>query len=241
MDLTGQKFGKLTVRGPGPDKITASGRIERTWICDCECGNEKIILQASLRSGSAKSCGCRTFKRKENKYDLSGEYGVGYTIKGEKFYFDLEDYDRLKEIYWYKGKNGYFVGVDTRTRAKNRKKKITLMHRYIMNAPEDMIVDHIGGINTIHDNRKINLRVVTKRQNQINHKLYGHNTSGITGVYWIQKIRKWEAVIVVEGKKVRLGQYKNKEDAIKARKVGEEKYYKDYSYDRSQEIYKEVM
>lgn len=34
-----------------------------------------------------------------NTYDLSGEYGIGYTTKGEEFWFDLEDYDKIKSIY----------------------------------------------------------------------------------------------------------------------------------------------
>ena len=37
-----------------------------------------------------------TFK-KYNTYDLSGEYGIGYTSKGEEFYFDLDDYDKIKD------------------------------------------------------------------------------------------------------------------------------------------------
>lgn len=36
---------------------------------------------------------CKIF----NKYDLSGEYGIGYTSKGEEFYFDLEDYKKMCE------------------------------------------------------------------------------------------------------------------------------------------------
>ncbi|WP_368488451.1 hypothetical protein [Clostridium sp. BJN0013] len=39
-------------------------------------------------------------KYKYNTYDLTGEYGIGYDAKGNIFYFDLEDYDRIKDFYW---------------------------------------------------------------------------------------------------------------------------------------------
>ena len=48
-------------------------------------------------------------KRKSNRFDISGQFGVGYTSKGEKFYFDLEDYDKIKDYYWYIDAGGYVV------------------------------------------------------------------------------------------------------------------------------------
>jgi hypothetical protein len=54
MDLTGQKFGRLTViERFGHDK-----QRNVTWRCKCECGNEKIVSTSTLNSGSTKSCGC---------------------------------------------------------------------------------------------------------------------------------------------------------------------------------------
>lgn len=53
IDLTGQKFGRLTVLKRG-DNL---GR-DVAWICKCDCGNEKLIRGADLRSGKTKSCGC---------------------------------------------------------------------------------------------------------------------------------------------------------------------------------------
>lgn len=53
IDLTGQRFGKLTV-------IKRSGTRNRMaeWHCKCDCGNEIYTLSGSLRSGASKSCGC---------------------------------------------------------------------------------------------------------------------------------------------------------------------------------------
>lgn len=54
IDLTGKKFGRLTV-------IEEAGRSKQKavkWRCKCECGNETIVVSFSLRSGDTKSCGC---------------------------------------------------------------------------------------------------------------------------------------------------------------------------------------
>ena len=55
IDLTGQKFGRLTVIKKDTDKITNSGSY---WICQCDCGNIKSIKSSSLRRGEIVSCGC---------------------------------------------------------------------------------------------------------------------------------------------------------------------------------------
>lgn len=54
IDLTGQKFGKLTVVSVGDLKKHG----KRTWICRCECGNEKTVLGDCLVQKHTQSCGC---------------------------------------------------------------------------------------------------------------------------------------------------------------------------------------
>src|SRR3954465_12737353 len=52
IDLTGQRFGRLTV-------VACAGRTKRgntIWTCRCDCGNEKIVQASHLRSGSIMSC-----------------------------------------------------------------------------------------------------------------------------------------------------------------------------------------
>lgn len=58
-DLTGQKFGLLTVvsRAKRPEGLTSTGAY---WLCHCECGNSKVIMGKSLRTGKTVSCGCHT-------------------------------------------------------------------------------------------------------------------------------------------------------------------------------------
>lgn len=57
-DLTGMKFGKLTVVKKGEPHITSGGRKLVTWICECDCGKIISASAQNLRSGKVKSCGC---------------------------------------------------------------------------------------------------------------------------------------------------------------------------------------
>ncbi len=70
IDLTGQKFGLLTVLHK--DAASPSGKAK--WICLCKCGNATSVDSGSLRSGKTKSCGCVT---RQLKYDLTGAQ-IGY-------------------------------------------------------------------------------------------------------------------------------------------------------------------
>lgn len=237
-DITGQRFGRLVALELVGFKADAKGNKKAVWLCKCDCGNSIEVCGIDLRSGHIKSCGCihkemLTKRNKEmsynNTYDLSGEYGIGYDSKGKEFYFDLEDYDKIKNDYWFVNGNGYVV-------TSNYKKH---MHRVIMDVDGDnwtnVQVDHIK-TEQKNNNRKNNLRIATPSQNGMNKKTYSNNTSGYTGVYWNKSRSRWTAYISINKKFVCLGFYKNKEDAIKARKEAEEKYYGEYSYNISQII-----
>ena len=70
--------------------------------------------------------------KKENKYDLSGKYGIGYTYKGDEFYFDLDDYTLIKEYCWCIDHEGY---VSTNLWDDDKKKSIR-MHRLIISVSD---------------------------------------------------------------------------------------------------------
>lgn len=241
-DLVGLKFNKLTVIKRLENKVYESGETRSQYLCECDCEekNKVIVLGKNLKNGNTKSCGCLKKKaiaitikanKKYNTYDLSGEYGIGYTSNGKEFYFDLEDYDKIKDYYWYIDNHGY---VRTDIRIDN--KKVTLwMHRLVMCLNDiELCVDHIHGNQTKNDNRKSNLRIATRSQNQMNACLSTNNTSGITGVYWYKPSKKWLAIIMVNRQRIHLGYFEKFEDAVKARKEAEEKYFGEFSYDNSQ-------
>lgn len=57
-DLTGQKFGRLTVVEQVEDYVSPGGQHEARWRCRCECGNIIIVMGRCLKRGNTKSCGC---------------------------------------------------------------------------------------------------------------------------------------------------------------------------------------
>lgn len=159
IDLTGKKFGKLTVLFRSENNIGG----HTAWVCKCECGNVKSIVANSLTKGVSKSCGCVHHngktkynsdgedKETTNSYDLSGDFGIGYTNKQEPFYFDLEDYDKIKTYSWYISSHGYVVSNSKSM--DGRKQHRIFMHRLVMGICDSkQFVDHIYHNKT--DNRK---------------------------------------------------------------------------------------
>lgn len=80
-------------------------------------------------------------------------------------------------------------------------------------------IDHINGI--ITDNRIVNLRDVSRADNQRNQKLPNTNTSGVIGVSWNKTKNKWQAGIKVGGRNRYLGRFDDKEEAVAVRRQAE--------------------
>ena len=55
LDLTGMRFGKLTVIGVDPDWVPIRGR-HKKWVCQCDCGQTKIVQSNHLTDGSTQAC-----------------------------------------------------------------------------------------------------------------------------------------------------------------------------------------
>jgi len=96
----------------------------------------------------------------QNKYKLFTTCGVGRARSGEAFYFDLEDYEKIKRHFWSTDQRGYLMAqIDG---------KQVFMHRLIMNAHKGIRISHIN--DNLLDNRKGNLSMlfasdtITKRR-----------------------------------------------------------------------------
>lgn len=87
--------------------------------------------------------------------------------------------------------------------------------------PENQI-DHIN--HKRDDNRLVNFRSVKNCVNGKNQSIPSDNTSGIIGVYWHKQGKKWKASIMVDGKHIHLGMFKEKALAALSRKAAEIKY-----------------
>lgn len=124
--------------------------------------------------------------------------------QGKATLVDDEDFEYLSQWKWS-------VAAGYARRKKNN--KCILLHRFIMNAPDNMQVDHVNM--NILDNRKSNLRICTKSQNTANRNKPATNTSGYKGVYKINE-NTWTASIKVNNITKHLGRFDNAIDAARA-------------------------
>src|SRR5258706_12889811 len=126
---------------------------------------------------------------------------------------DDDMYELVKDRAWrlIKVSNGaQYVGWKTHKKGKD----VTVyLHREIMGNPGGM-VDHISG--DIFDCRRVNLRVVTNSQNQMNSKKRAGTSSIYKNVYWNKKRGAWKAQLRVDGQDFFLGYFENERHAAEA-------------------------
>ena len=209
------------------------------WFeCECDCGSkEKVKISLSQikkvenkenkKVLSCKNCAWKYFETdKPNKYILDGDYGIGFVDGFDKdgnpdvieFYFDLEDYDKIKRFTWIGNKLGYIFSI---VKTKN-----ILFHNLIMDTIEnENIVDH--GNRKPWDNRKANLRVVSTRENNQNRGLRKDNVSKVTGVSYVKKYKKWRVDVTCDGIRHYYGTFENYEDAVRQRLIGETEWFEE--------------
>lgn len=93
MDLTGQRFGRLTVI----NKVLSHGNSKSIyWLCECDCGNEIEARGSALVSGHTKSCGCYLSDKIAEQNFKHGGFGTRlYSIWSgmKKRCYDTEDKD----------------------------------------------------------------------------------------------------------------------------------------------------
>lgn len=144
------------------------------------------------------------------------------------------DYDREKgQLIWKERDNPQFnakysgnpVGskdsdgyLTTKIKAKTYKVH-KLVWVFLYKKWADFEIDHIDGDKT--NNRKHNLRDVSKSHNQKNASKRKDNTSGCTGVTWNKAVKKWQSSLSHKKKRIHLGYFEDINDAIKARKRAE--------------------
>ena len=179
IDLTGNRYGKLTVI-----KRDFSHKVKnkRTfWLCRCDCGNTKIVDGQKLKAGTTKSCGCTQYK-----YDFNETREIGdvlYIKAGDReVIIDKEDLSKIYPNRVCVNGSGYALCH------RNR-----LVHRMIIDCPKGFMIDHIN--HNPLDNRKCNLRIVSNSENQLNRRMTSN-----TGEYGITLCKNGYYRITVDDK-----------------------------------------
>jgi len=163
--------------------------------------------------------------RQKNRIIVSGNiiYLILEDKKGNeiaKAIIDKEDYSKVlavgRKFYMKRNKNKsgqYVINCDEK------------LHHTILETKN--LIDHING-NPL-DNKKRNLRICSKSQNQYNSKIRVDNTSGFKGVCWSKCYKKWRVYIYKNKHQILLGYFNNKIEAAKAYNEAAKKYHGEFA------------
>lgn len=145
-----------------------------------------------------------------------------FLTNGEKALVDSSDYESLIKYTWSKSKLGYATA--------NIDGQHYFLHRFIMGLSkgDGLIVDHKNGNGL--DNRRSNLRVCTKTQNQQNQRTRHTSVSKYKGVGYYKRDKKWRTRIVYNKKDIELGKFECETCAAIAYDEAAKVYHGEYAW-----------
>jgi len=144
-----------------------------------------------------------------NRIEIAGNIGLLYLQDGDVVLLDAADVNRVASVGgWTKNNHGY--AFHSYRESGSRQTKSLLLHRFILEAPSGVLVDH-EGFDTL-DCRKSKIRLATKLENN----RYRHGWKSkvkVKGVFWEERTQKWRAGIGLGSKKYWLGRFASAEQA----------------------------
>lgn len=212
MDLTGQRFGKLSVTGEAPPTRSPAGKSIRRWVCKCDCGRETIVAQSALTGkNGTRSCGCS--RGDASAVDMTGQrFGRLTVIKRVPLERPLSNGQR----------SGWLCKCDCGRETVVQRKELlsgdTQSCGCLLRdtARKKVAVDNVLGR---YDGTVTSAIRPDRGPNQ-------NNSCGVKGVYWNASEQCYIAKIGVRGQSVYRGRFKRLEDAAEARRRAEAEYYK---------------
>ena len=198
--MPGQRFGQLEVIERA--ESTPSGQIR--WRCRCDCGRETLVMDSNLKRGRSVSCGCR------RERDLSGQHIGRLTVleRSDRYGSRGDHQVRLWKCRCDCGAITY-KATDVLTNDA-----VSMCRRC---AEEYAMKRARAAAGFIQGTQLTKLARTDDRS---------ENASGVRGVYLDHKTGKYRARIKFQGKLYNLGTFPTLEEAVAARKEGEEQYFK---------------
>lgn len=209
LEIRGNKYDRLTVC----DEAGKSKNGSKLWLCSCECGGTTVTTASSLKAGLVRSCGCLY---KESRKDCNKQHGMSGTREYNSWSaMKQRCYNPESEYYDCYGGRGISVCDEWMV-------SFAKFYEDMGCCPEGMSIERID-VNGSYC--KENCKWDTPSNQGYNTRMHSNNTSTKTGVHWHKATCKWAASIRANGKSIHLGVFENFEDAVKARKAAEIKYY----------------
>lgn len=151
-------------------------------------------------------------------------------INGCEVLIDEEDLEIVAPYRWEvkasrSGKGSIYVYARDFLRPDGRHR--VAMHRLLLNPPTSSVVDHINRNGL--DNRRQNLRIATRTQNQANRRLPSVNTSGYRGIYFSKRKNRWIARVSIGHKHNYLGSFHSPAEAAMAYDVAARHLYGEFA------------
>lgn len=206
IDITDEKYGMLTVieEVERPKHLPKIKTKKRYWLCECKCGNKKVVEMSNLRTGNTTSCGC-IFKEKVSKANsaqlkgvkkgkLTGIRNTGKKYKDSRIYVWEFECDCGRKTYLPANAFGVTMSCG---HCIDRGYK-----RYTKTRTEE----HYRSL------------LKSKRRKD--------NSTGVKGVAWMKSLKKYRAIIGYNNRKIHLGDFDDLEKATEARLRAEKKYHK---------------
>ncbi|MBQ8288709.1 MAG: hypothetical protein IJX76_08080 [Clostridia bacterium] len=197
-DLTGSRFGSLTVTGAAEP---SAGK--RRWLCRCDCGSETVVFAVNLKSGHTDSCGCK------KSPDLTGKVFGRLTVVGRSAHRAPRG-KRTVPLWECRCACG----------------AVTYKAADVLHNPDESMCVSCAGKHGAEKAREsagfVGGTQITKIREM---NLTAANTSGVRGVYLDKRTGKWRARLKFKGKTMNFGSYHSFEDAVNARRKAEAEYF----------------
>ena len=173
---------------------TKTGRV--LWLCECSCGNKVHVQSQNLKDGRTKSCGCLNDEKKRERFkDLSGNETDNFKIIDRA-------YSKNQRVWW----------------------NCICKHCGASVILNNNLIDHQTSCGCRRGANKNYMNSIRDPKSLKSTKPTAKSTTGVRGVYYNKRKKRYQVFINVDKKTKYLGSYASLEEATKIRREAEEEF-----------------